>query len=72
MKKLFISILLLLLPLSLFAKTDNTSKKLECGNKKYCKRMTSCKEVKFYLKECGLKKLDKDKDGIPCEKVSGN
>jgi hypothetical protein len=33
--------------------------------------MTSCKEAKFYLEECGLKKLDRDKDGIPCEKLCG-
>ncbi len=71
MKILFISTLTLLMPLSIFAKTDDTSKKLECGNKKYCKQMTSCKEAKFYLEECGLKKLDKDKDGIPCEKLCG-
>lgn len=55
MKILFISTLALLIPLSIFAKTDDTSKKLECGNKKYCKQMTSCKEAKFYLEECGLK-----------------
>lgn len=31
--------------------------------------MSSCKEAIFYLKECGLYKLDKDKDGIPCESI---
>ena len=31
--------------------------------------MTSCEEAKFYLKTCGLKRLDKDRDGIPCEKL---
>jgi hypothetical protein len=71
MKKILISSLILTMPLFVFAKKSNDSKKLECGNKKYCKQMTSCKEAKFYLEECGLKKLDRDKDGIPCEKLCG-
>ncbi|MDE1465939.1 thermonuclease family protein [Spartinivicinus poritis] len=40
-----------------------------CGNKKYCKHMTSCEEAKFYLNQCNLTGLDRDKDGIPCEKL---
>ncbi len=40
-----------------------------CGSKRYCKQMTSCKEARYYFKQCGLKKLDRDKDGIPCENV---
>ena len=32
-----------------------------------CKDMSSCDEAKFYLKNCGLGKLDRDGDGIPCE-----
>ena len=43
----------------------------ECGDKKTCKQMKSCEEAKFYLEKCGLKKLDKDKDGIPCESICG-
>lgn len=31
--------------------------------------MTSCAEAKFYLEECGVSTLDKDKDGIPCESL---
>jgi deoxyribonuclease-1 len=38
-----------------------------CGNKRYCKDMSTCEEAKFYLNECGLSKLDKDGDGVPCE-----
>jgi hypothetical protein len=40
---------------------------LSCGSKRYCKDMNSCEEAKFYLNECGLSKLDRDGDGVPCE-----
>lgn len=40
-----------------------------CGAKRYCSEMASCKEAMFYLKECGLNRLDGDGDGIPCEKL---
>jgi endonuclease YncB( thermonuclease family) len=38
-----------------------------CGAKRTCKEMASCEEAQFYLKECGLGRLDKDQDGTPCE-----
>lgn len=38
-----------------------------CGEKRACKEMTSCEEAQFYLKECGLSRLDGDQDGTPCE-----
>lgn len=40
-----------------------------CGLKRYCKQMSSCEEATRYLKECGLTGLDKDGDGVPCEKL---
>lgn len=40
-----------------------------CQGKRFCKDMTTCEEAKFYLVTCGLGKLDRDKDGIPCEKL---
>ncbi len=40
-----------------------------CGTKRYCREMTSCKEAQFYLLQCGLTRLDGDKDGVPCEKI---
>ena len=40
-----------------------------CGNKRYCREMSSCKEAKFYLQECGLTRLDGDNDGVPCESI---
>ena len=38
-----------------------------CGAKRTCKEMTSCEEARFYLTECGLSRLDRDQDGVPCE-----
>ncbi len=33
-----------------------------------CKQMKSCAEAKKYLKQ-GHKRLDRDKDGVPCENI---
>jgi len=41
-------------------------------NKRYCKQMESCEEAEHYLNECGKTRLDRDKDGIPCEAICGN
>lgn len=38
-----------------------------CEKKRYCREMASCAEARFYLSQCGLSRLDGDKDGIPCE-----
>ena len=38
-----------------------------CGNKKHCTEMSSCEEAKYYLTQCGVKSLDGDGDGTPCE-----
>ncbi len=38
-----------------------------CGSKHRCGEMTSCAEARFYLDTCGVKSLDGDKDGTPCE-----
>ena len=38
-----------------------------CGTKRYCKQMSSCEEARFYLEKCGLTRLDRDGDGVPCE-----
>ncbi|MDX8400190.1 MAG: thermonuclease family protein [Gallionellaceae bacterium] len=40
-----------------------------CGNKKNCGQMSSCAEANFYLTHCGLKSLDENKNGEPCEKL---
>jgi endonuclease YncB( thermonuclease family) len=40
-----------------------------CGSKKYCSEMSSCEEAVHYLKQCGVKTLDGNGDGVPCEKL---
>ena len=40
-----------------------------CASKRYCREMTSCEEARFYLRECGLSRLDGDQDGVPCESL---
>jgi hypothetical protein len=38
-------------------------------DKRFCKDMTTCEEARFYLTTCGLSGLDRNKDGVPCEKL---
>ena len=38
-----------------------------CGAKRTGAEMTACEEARFYLTQCGLSRLDGDKDGVPCE-----
>lgn len=40
-----------------------------CGKKKRCSEMASCEEAKFYLTQCGVKSLDGNGDGVPCENL---
>ncbi len=40
-----------------------------CGSKRYCKEMSSCAEAMFYLRHCGLTRLDGNGDGIPCNRL---
>jgi endonuclease YncB( thermonuclease family) len=42
-----------------------------CGVKRTCGEMRSCEEANYYLRECGLTRLDGDRDGIPCEALCG-
>jgi endonuclease YncB( thermonuclease family) len=43
-----------------------------CGSKRYCREMVSCEEAKLYLTQCGLSRLDKDGDEVPCESLCGH
>jgi len=38
-----------------------------CAGKRYCREMTSYEEAKFYLTQCGVRSLDGNHDGVPCE-----
>lgn len=40
-----------------------------CSVKKTCPQMTNCAEAQFYLNTCGVKSLDRDGDGVPCETI---
>jgi endonuclease YncB( thermonuclease family) len=40
-----------------------------CGSKRYCREMSSCAEARFHLQQCGLSRLDGDRDGVPCESL---
>lgn len=49
--------------------SPNNQIKGRCGEKKYCYQMRSCREAMYYYKVCGLDNLDRDHDGVPCEKL---
>lgn len=55
-----------------FIKMYDFTLNFTCSGKRYCKQMESCEEAYFYLNHCGLKRLDRDKDGIPCESICGH
>lgn len=38
-----------------------------CGEKRFCKEMHDCSEARFFFNNCGIKQLDGDGDGQPCE-----
>ncbi|SNZ15210.1 excalibur calcium-binding domain-containing protein [Hydrogenobacter hydrogenophilus] len=59
----------LALGLVLFSTLAFGEQKYSCeeGKRKTCKTITSCEEAMFYLKQCGITRLDADRDGIPCE-----
>lgn len=44
-----------------------SSGNFSCAGKTTCGQMASCEEATFYLNNCGLSRLDGDKDGVPCE-----
>lgn len=49
--------------------SSSSKEKFSCGGKSYCKEMTSCEEAQFYLKQCGVSRLDRDHDGVACESL---
>lgn len=42
-----------------------------CGERRYCSEMRSCEEAMFHFRVCGLRRLDGDGDGVPCERLCG-
>lgn len=51
------------------ARSNPVTTASSCGSKRTCKEMSSCEEARFYLQQCGLQHLDRDKDGTPCESL---
>jgi endonuclease YncB( thermonuclease family) len=50
--------------------TQIAEQKFSCDVKKIiCSQMTNCSEAVFYLKTCGVARLDGNNDGIPCENI---
>jgi endonuclease YncB( thermonuclease family) len=49
--------------------TVTKSADAQCGTKTKCGEMASCDEARFYLNSCGLTRLDRDHDGVPCESL---
>lgn len=43
------------------------TKDASCGDKRRCSQMSTCEEARHYLQVCGLRYLDGDGDGNPCE-----
>jgi endonuclease YncB( thermonuclease family) len=57
-------------PPYLYVKSDRSpSSAGKCGSKRYCRQMNSCQEAIYFLKQCGLGRLDGDGDGVPCESL---
>lgn len=47
----------------------NVEQDSACADKHRCVQMSSCEEAKFHLMHCGVKSLDSDGDGMPCESL---
>lgn len=54
---------------SRISKNSGGGQGFSCGSKRFCKQMNSCNEAMFYLRQCGVQRLDRDNDGIPCESL---
>lgn len=46
-----------------------TAQGTACASKRHCSEMSSCEEARHHLAKCGIKALDGNGDGVPCEKL---
>ena len=72
MKKLLLILTALcLISAPTLAKSKKASaEQFSCSDgKRTCKDMDNCDDAKFHLRECGMHKLDRDHDGVPCESI---
>lgn len=51
------------------AATQPAASGFTCGSKRTCGQMSSCSEARFHLTQCGVSRLDRDGDGVPCESL---
>jgi cold shock CspA family protein len=51
----------------LFRSRSPAASPFSCDGRVHCSQMSSCKEAKYFLKNCPGTKMDGDGDGIPCE-----
>ena len=42
-----------------------------CGSKQRCEQIATCDEAHYHLSRCGMKALDPDGDGLPCDNLCG-
>lgn len=65
-------IILIFTVLLCFTPLSGAKAKYSCDDAiPYCKDMQSCEQAKFYLNQCGITRLDRDGDGVPCESICG-
>ncbi len=56
-------------PFRIPAQASRPSNSGRCGTKRTCRQMNSCSEAQFFLRQCGVRRLDGDGDGVPCESI---
>ncbi|RUW55494.1 thermonuclease family protein [Mesorhizobium sp. M1A.F.Ca.ET.072.01.1.1] len=55
-------------PLGIINRRQVAQRGYSCEPRRYCSQISSCEEARWYLENCLWGgKLDRDKDGIPCE-----
>jgi endonuclease YncB( thermonuclease family) len=54
-----------------WTKADTPGSGEGCGSKRYCSQMVSCEEARHYFTQCGVKRLDRDGNDVPCENLCG-
>jgi cold shock CspA family protein len=49
------------------AEPEPSSPNFSCDGRTMCTEMHSCKEAKYFIRNCPNTKMDGDRDGVPCE-----
>jgi hypothetical protein len=48
--------------------STRSSDSFRCDGRTYCSQMTSCEEATWFLQNCPGVKMDREGDGVPCER----